>query len=112
MVNHYDIPVFKSKLEEKQYLAANRWPNGKIQCPVCSGYDITPAKDNLRYRCRACTKHKKTTLFTAVSGTALANYHVSLAVIMFISLEINKGADGLSLKSLAKRLKNISTDGI
>ena len=110
MVTHEDIPILKSRGEEYKFLSENRWPNGEVICPSCGGNDIRERGGKYAgshtYRCRDCEKAKRPNIyFSAVAGTALNAYQLRLETILFISLEMNKGADGLSLEYMSKILK-------
>ena len=111
MVTHKDIPVLGSKQDEYKFLSKNRWPDGRVICPGCGSADVKERGGKQTgfyiYRCTSCEKAKRPkVIFSPVAGTALNAYQIKLESLLFISLEMNKGADGLSLEYMAKTLKS------
>jgi transposase-like protein len=90
--------VFPDERSAHEYLAAQRWSDGVIECPHCEHDRAYVFKDGIRYKCCKCKKK-----FTAKTGTIMeASNLPSIKWIFAIYLVTHK--KGISSVQLAKDL--------
>lgn len=80
----------------REYLVNERFPDGKVACPKCSGNEkIYKLKDDKRYKCGNC-KH----IFTITVGTIFEASHIPLQkwfLTLYIISAHKKGISSLQL---------------
>jgi len=58
-----------------EYLAARRWPDGKVVCPTCGRDDVAFLKNQRRWQCKSVHKHRQ---FSVKVGTVMEDSAISL----------------------------------
>lgn len=86
--------------DEKQcrdYMAAQRWPNGKVICPYCGGSHIYNVKERDRYKCGNPDCYKK---FSVTVGTVFEASKIPLVkwlTAVYLSSAHKKGISSYQL---------------
>jgi transposase-like protein len=104
MNNFKDIIEFQKYFKDestcRQYLEANRWPDGII-CPFCQSKNIYRFSDGKRYKCADKTCNK---IFTVTVGTMYENSKIPLQKWFLAMYIISNHKKGISSCQLARDL--------
>ena len=103
-MKEFNIPEFLNREEEYKFLASNRWPDGKIFCPVCNNPSVREIGGGYYY-CAQCVKNSRNGKFNATTGTSLSRYKIRLSGFLYAAQILNMGEKGLSVADLAQKLK-------
>ena len=103
-MHNLELPDFATRGAEYEYLAANRWPDGKVAGPRCQTTKITKATQPGYYKCKSCLDNFQQAPFNASTGTALAGYKTPLKAFLYAAYVLNLGKYGLSTLGLSQKM--------
>jgi len=96
-------PIFRDEDKAREYLEAQRWPDG-VTCPFCGGLDaISPLKSEAHgpgwYHCNDCRK-----LFTVRVGGVMERSHIPLTKWALVFHLMAASKKGVSAKQVQRML--------
>jgi len=104
-MTNLDNPIFQDADKAREYLEAQRWPNGRV-CPHCGNADqaaITSLKGKAHraglYQCNACREQ-----FTVTVGTVFERSKIGLNKWLLATFLLSSSKKGMSAHQLHRML--------
>lgn len=104
-MTNLDNPIFQDAEKAREYLEAQRWPNGRV-CPHCGNADqdaITSLKGKAHrpglYQCNACREQ-----FTVTVGTVFERSKIALNKWLLATFLLSSSKKGMSAHQLHRML--------